>query len=90
MHAHISMTFLKTIVFPYVMEIIPPDNNRSLHLHFLNNTCENSSPDRHVAREWTFFVDVSSLNSLKSTTIKKPDTMLMSCSKSHLPGSFES
>lgn len=58
MNTHVTMTFLKTIVFPDIMEIIPANDNSSLHFHFLDNSSEDSASDRYIASEWTLLVDV--------------------------------
>nr|CAD7459969.1 unnamed protein product [Timema tahoe] len=53
---HISVSFLKSVVLPNIMQIVPSDDNSSLHLHLLHNSCQDTSTDRHVTRERTFFV----------------------------------
>lgn len=64
MNRHIFMAFLETVVFTDVVQIIPSDHNGSLHLHFTNNTSQNTTSDRNVSCEWAFLVNVSSINSL--------------------------
>jgi hypothetical protein len=71
MHRHITVPLFKTVVFPYVMKIITTNNYCALHLHFLNNTSKNSSSDGHISSEWTFFVNVRSLDGLCVTFLNQ-------------------
>lgn len=65
MDTHIAMALLKTVVFSNIMQIIPAYDYSTLHLHLLYNTSENTSPNRYIASEWTFLIDIGSLESLQ-------------------------
>lgn len=65
MDRHVPVTLLKTAVFANVMQVIPPDHNRPLHLHLLDDASENAATDRYVSGEWAFLVNVGSVNRLK-------------------------
>ena len=65
MYAHVTMAFLETVVLSDIVEIIPTYYNGPLHLHLLHDASENASPDRNVASEWAFLVNVSSFESLR-------------------------
>lgn len=66
MHGHVRVPFLETIIFPVVMQVIPSDDDRSLHLHLLYNTCEDTATNMHSTGERAFLVDVRSLDGLQS------------------------
>lgn len=61
------MPLLKPIVFPDVMQIITSNNNRTLHLHLLDNAGEDSASNRYVASERAFLIDIRPFNSLNKT-----------------------
>lgn len=65
MYAHVTMTFLKTVVLSDIVEIIPTYDNGPLHLHLLHDASEDAPSDRNVAGEWAFLVDVSPFKSLR-------------------------
>ena len=44
------------------MEVVTPHNNRPLHLGRDNDPLQNLSPDRNVASEGAFFVDIPSFD----------------------------
>ena len=71
MSRQIFMPFFKSVVFLDVMKIVTADYDRSLHFHLFNNSCQNTTPDTDVACEWTFLVNVMSINCLKKMTIHK-------------------
>lgn len=66
MYAHVTMTFLKSVVFSDIMKVISTNYDGPLHFHFLDDTGENASSDRHVASKRTFLIDVGSLNGLRT------------------------
>jgi len=70
MNRHVSVSFLKSVIFPDVMKIIPPDDNSPLHLHFLHDTSEDATTDRHVAGERAFLVNVGTFDSLENIKIQ--------------------
>ena len=78
MYAHVTMTFLKTVVLSDVVEIIPTYDNGPLHLHLLHDASENASSDRNVASEWAFLVNVSSFKSLPRCFETKTDIAAVS------------
>lgn len=64
MNRHIPVSLLKTVVFANVMKIISADHDGSLHLHFLDNSGEDTSTDGNVTGEGTFLVDVGPFDGL--------------------------
>lgn len=64
MNTHITMAFLKSIIFSNIMKVIPTNNDSSLHLHFLDHSSEDASSYRNVPSEWAFLVNVGSFQSL--------------------------
>lgn len=71
MNTHITMTFFKAVIFSDIMKVIPTYDNSPLHFHLLYYTSENASSNRNVTSKWTFFVNVSSFQSLKNDIKKK-------------------
>ena len=59
------MSLLVSLVFPDVVQIVPANDERSLHLHALNNTSQDTATNRDIPSEWTLFVNICSLASLK-------------------------
>lgn len=64
MNRHISMSFFKTVVLSYVMEIISADHDGFLHLHFLYHSGKDATTDGHISSEGAFFVDVGAFDGL--------------------------
>lgn len=60
----ILMPFLKSVVLLDVMEIVPSDDNCTLHFHARNNACQNTATDAHISCEGAFLVYVCSLDGL--------------------------
>ena len=56
-----SVAFLKAIVLLDVVQIIPADDHRSLHLHLGDDTRQDSPADVNIPCERTFLVDVISI-----------------------------
>lgn len=65
------MALLKTIVFPYVMQVITADDNRTHHFHLLHHSGQNTATDGNIAGERTLLVNVSPFNSLNTYKIMK-------------------
>lgn len=59
------MTFLKTTVFAYVVQVITANDNGALHLQFLNGAGQDAATDAYITSEWAFVVDVSAIDCLK-------------------------
>ena len=55
------MPFLKSIVLLDVMEIVPSDDNCSLHFHTSDHPCQYSSSDADISSERTLLVYVVAL-----------------------------
>lgn len=58
------MSLLETVVLPNVVEVVPSDDDGSLHLHLDNCASENTTTDRYTSGKRTFLVDILSLDSL--------------------------
>lgn len=89
MDRHIPMPLFKTIVFTDVMKVVTPDDNGPLHLHLLNNTCQNAPSDRYIPSEWTLFVNVCSIYSLPRDIPKKITFIQFSVSNNNLSNNNE-
>lgn len=59
------MTFLKTTVFAYVVQVITTNDNGTLHLQLLNGPGQDAATDAYITSEWAFVVDVSAIDCLK-------------------------
>lgn len=64
-NAHVSVSLLETIVFANEMQIVTTDDDGPLHLHFTNDSGQDTATDRAHAGERTFLVDVVSRDCLK-------------------------
>ena len=64
MNWHVLVALFETVVLLNVMQVVSPDNHGSVHLHFGDNTGENTSTDGNFADEWALFVNVITLASL--------------------------
>ena len=64
MGSQVAMSFLITIVFGDVVEIISPDDDGPLHFVGDDNALEDLAPDGDVAGEGTFFIDVVAFDGL--------------------------
>ena len=63
------MSLLKSLVLSDVVEIVPANHQRSLHLHTLHNAREDSATDGDIASEGTLLVNVRALDCLQETSI---------------------
>jgi len=88
MDRHIPVPFLEPIVFLNIMQIVPSDDNCSLHLHFLHHARQNPTSNGYVASEWTLLVEVSAIGRLSWNFEPKPNRFDMTelCFSSFLPG----
>lgn len=64
MNRHVPVSFFKSIVFSYVVEIISADHDGSLHFHFLHYSGKDATTDGHISSEGTFFVNVGAFDGL--------------------------
>jgi len=60
----VLVSLLKSVVFADVVKVIPAEDNGTLHLHFLDNSSEDTAADAHIAGEWALLVNVGTLNGL--------------------------
>lgn len=63
MSSNILVPFLVTTVLGNVMQIIPSDDDGSLHLGGDNLSLQNSSTNRNVSNKGALFVNITSLDS---------------------------
>jgi len=68
MNRHVLVTLFESVVFPDVMQVVPPNNDRSLHFHFDDSASQNAAPNQHIASERALFVNVMSFLCLKNHT----------------------
>lgn len=66
MHAHVPVSLFESVVLPDIVKVIPPDDNGPLHFKLLYNTSQDTSTNGYIAGEWTLFVNVGALESLKN------------------------
>lgn len=59
------MSFLETIVFADIVQIIPTNDDRSCHFKFHHDTSEDTSTDADVACKWAFLIDVGTFDGLE-------------------------
>jgi hypothetical protein len=57
------MSFLETLIFLHVVEVVSTDNNSVGHLGGNNHTLDDTASDGDVASERAFLIDVISFNS---------------------------
>lgn len=58
------MSLLVAFVLPDVVEVVPTNDERSLHLHALHDAREDTSTDGDIPSEGALLVNVCSLSSL--------------------------
>ena len=64
MNGHVLVSLFKSVVLLDVMQVIPPDDNGSAHLHLSDDTGEDTAADGHFADEGAFLVNVVAFTSL--------------------------
>ena len=60
------MTLLKAVVFLDVMQVIPPDDDCSLHLSAGHYPGQNPTTDAHISCEGALLINVGALDGLKT------------------------
>ena len=65
MDRHVLVSFLESVVFSDVVEVIASDHNCPLHFHLQYDTTQDTSSDVHVASEGALLVNVGSIKSLQ-------------------------
>ena len=75
------MSLLKSIVLLNIVKIISSNDNGSLHLHFQDNTRQNSSTNVDIASKGTFLIDVGSINGLKDRKVNLSTKCILKSSK---------
>lgn len=63
--AHVLVSLLESAVFADEVQVVAADDDGTLHLHFTNDTGENSASDRDHAGEGAFLVNVVTRDGLK-------------------------
>lgn len=73
MDRDILVTLLKSVIFLNVVKVIPANNHCSIHLHFSDDACENTTTNWYLSSEGTFFVNVMTFACLltKILTVNK-------------------
>lgn len=67
MNRDVLVSFLKPVVLLNVMEIVSPDYNSPFHFLTLDNPCQDSATNTHIASERALFVYVSTLCCLQQS-----------------------
>ena len=67
MRRQIFVTLLESMVLFDVMEVVSSDDYGSLHLHALDNPCQNPSSNAHITDERALFVNICTFCSLQDT-----------------------
>lgn len=62
--SQILVPLLKTVVFLDVVEVVPLDDDSSLHLQTGHNPCQNTATNAHISSEWALLVDVGAFDGL--------------------------
>jgi len=62
MGSNVGVSLLKTMVLGDVVQIIPTNNNSSLHLGGDHKTTDDSTTNRDIASERAFLINVMALN----------------------------
>ena len=62
MHCDVSVSFLVSVVFGDIMEIVPTNNKGPLHLVTDDDTLEDLAPDGNIASEWAFLINIFGFN----------------------------
>lgn len=57
------MSLFESVVLSDIMEIVPSDNNSSLHLHFNDGSSKDATSDRYIACEGALFINIFALSS---------------------------
>lgn len=78
MYCDVSVSLLVSVVFRDIVKIITTDNKGSLHLGAYDNALKNLTPDRNVASEWTFFVNIFGLNGFFGCFESQSDILIIS------------
>lgn len=63
--AHVLVSLLESAVFADEVQVVAADDDGTLHLHFTNDSGENSASDRDHAGEGAFLVNVVTRDGLK-------------------------
>jgi hypothetical protein len=63
-NGHVLVSFLKTIVLPYVVQVIATNDDGTCHFQFHHGTSENTTANADVTGEWAFLVDIGAFNGL--------------------------
>ena len=80
MNWNVSVSFLITIIFWHVVQVISPHHNRPLHLGGNDNTLQDFASNRDVTCEGTFLVNIFGFDSFlgglesQSDILEVPDT----------------
>ena len=67
MNGHVLVPLLEPVVFPNVVEVIASDDDGPVHLHFGDDSGQDTATDMDVAGEGALLVDVGALTSLKES-----------------------
>lgn len=64
MNGHVAMSLFESVIFSNVVQIIPANDDGSLHFHLGHHTRQDPTPDGDVPCEGTLFVNVGSIRGL--------------------------
>ena len=67
MSRKIFVSFLKSIIFLDIMEIISSDDNCPFHFHAFDDTCQDTTTYAYFTRKRTLLINIGSFNSLRNT-----------------------
>lgn len=73
MDRHISVPFLKSVVFLDEVQVIPSDDDGALHLHLDDKASKDSTSYGHIASEGALLIDVRAIRCL----INQPQVISM-------------
>ena len=86
MNCDVPVSFLISVVFGHIMEIVTTDNKCSLHFGTDDNTLEDLAPDGDIASEWTFLVNILGFNSFFGSFEPQSDILIIPNTRTRLLG----
>jgi len=84
MYRKVLVSFLKAIVLADVVKVVASDHDRPLHFHLQHDAGQDTSTNAHVAGEWTFLVNIVTLDSLNNTNKCRMHSMSIFRNKSNV------
>lgn len=84
MDCDVPVSFLISVVFGNIVEIISADNKCPLHFVTDDNTLEDLAPDGNIASEWAFFVNILGFNGFFRSFESQSDILIIPNTRTRL------